>query len=217
MAVIKSGASSDQLTIDAVAKAARVTLYESDGSLEHQIPLGSYFSDFYLRCGVITAGAGVAVWAMRNGSSRTVRLQNLILAGGFTGTAAATESVFTVKRFSTATPTGGVAITPNKKDTTMSASAITDMRDIRGTDNATAGLTTAGVVFEPAPFIQSLVVPHQNVSVFLPLREFGIAGKKLKDDLVLNANEGLAVVLEAGNTVAGAFIQGLVEWREFLI
>ena len=32
MAIIKSGASSDQLTIDATSKAARVTLYNSDGT-----------------------------------------------------------------------------------------------------------------------------------------------------------------------------------------
>lgn len=40
MAIIKSGASSDQLTIDATSKAARVTLYDTAGRAVH--PAAAY-------------------------------------------------------------------------------------------------------------------------------------------------------------------------------
>lgn len=44
MAVIKSGESTDQLTIDALSKAARVTLYNPDGSLQVPAVKASYLA-----------------------------------------------------------------------------------------------------------------------------------------------------------------------------
>lgn len=67
MAVIKSGQSSDQLTIEPISKAARVTLYNPDGSIA---PLVS-----------ITIPAAVsATLAQETGNIQTVAQQTFVLA-----------------------------------------------------------------------------------------------------------------------------------------
>lgn len=214
MAIIKSGASGSVLTIDPTTLAARVILYDPTTNLPiTQAPTGAYFLDSYARLGIMTAGATVALFSLRNGVSRIMRIRGIRLQVGFTGTAAATESVFTIKRFFTATPSGGASLTPSRKTTGWGNSIALDARDIRGTDNATTGLTTTSLTFE-SPSILTIVCPHQNGG-FGAGHKMGNPNTKSYDDLQLQVNEGICICLEAGNSIAGVFYSATIEWEEY--
>lgn len=208
-----TGARSAQ--VDDAPDALRIIEYDAEGNARWSNPNGAYFLDTYARLGILTAGAAVALFAMRNGATRQMRMKRIRLQGGFAGTAAATETVFSVVRFATATPTGGAAVTPAKKDTTAGASTVADARDVRGTNDATSGLTTTGVAFETIGEV-TLIVPHQNGSVVVD-ESFGAGNDKSDMDLVIGVNEGLALIVPAGNTIAGVFVSGMFEWEEYAI
>lgn len=57
-----------------------------------------------------TAAASV-VWAARNTSTRVVYVPRVVVVAQFDGTAAASTSRYELRRFRTATPTGGAALT----------------------------------------------------------------------------------------------------------
>src|SRR5579859_81632 len=148
MAIIQSGASSDQLTIDPTSKAAHVTAFDSAGNEIDKPSVGSYLAQINVRQTAATA-LGNVVWAMRNpvGSTITAYIRHLNLTVAFDGTAAAATTVrYELERFSAATPTGGTALTIVKKRNSYGASGITDIRFLD------TGLTTTGLVFE-APFV----------------------------------------------------------------
>ena len=103
MAVIKSGATSDQLTVDATSKAARVTLYNSDGTYNGE-------KCTYRAATLIPFVPAVTInipWFLIEGSaSKTVTVKRIAVSGA-TLTAVAYLTVNVVK-FSTAA-SGGTA------------------------------------------------------------------------------------------------------------
>lgn len=78
MAVIRSGASSDNLTIDVTSKAARVTLYDSAGNLVTQ--KSTYRA---ATTAVLVPAVTVSVpWLILQGSTtKTIRLQRIQISG----------------------------------------------------------------------------------------------------------------------------------------
>lgn len=116
MAIIKSGASSDQLTIDSTSKAARVTgLYDSNG-----IYYGRKYT--YKACAnSITVAAGTGIFfAIYGSSTKTISIQRINI-NGLTLTTPAYNSLL-VTRCSTQCSGGtSVDITPIKFDTDSGA------------------------------------------------------------------------------------------------
>jgi len=217
MAVIKSGATSDLLTIDPTSKAARTSLYDSSGLELSGPPYGSYMAQIDLRPGAIVAGASVALWSMRNLSSRTAYLRRLkLFAGYFAATVTATVAQFGLARFRTATPTGGNAITVVPKRTSYGSSGVTDVRQIA--PSATAGLTTTGVAFDavfaffgyPRQPVTTYGAGGFMVSVDLPWKE----ALEPFSAIELAPNDGLAILIPNIATVAGDFVNGMIEWDE---
>lgn len=103
MAIIKSGASSDQLTIDATSKAARVTLYNNDGSYNGE-------KATYRASSIIPFVPAVTInipWFLIEGSASKTIVVKRIAVSGATLTAVAYLTVNVVK-FSTAA-SGGTA------------------------------------------------------------------------------------------------------------
>lgn len=103
MAVIKSGASSDQLTIDPTSKAARVTLYNNDGTYNGE-------KATYRASTIIPFVPAVTInipWFLIEGSSSKTIVVKRIAISGATLTAVAYLAVNVVK-FSTAA-SGGTA------------------------------------------------------------------------------------------------------------
>jgi hypothetical protein len=204
---IRSGATSDLLTVDATSKAARATLYDSAGNELLVVPAGEYVAGFLnTRISAIIA-AGSAIWAMRAGAANRVYIRELTLMCSFDGTAAATTSFFGLVRFTGANPTGGTALTMFKKRTTYGATNVQDARF-----NAGAALTVAGITFESTTQAAFGVGCARQVSSTNVLN----VGPRDMDRLggfVLEPNEGLALMCIVA-TVAGDSVQGHIAWEE---
>ena len=102
MAIIKSGATSDQLTVDPTSKAARVTLYSTEGiSQSEKATYGA------ATVGNVIAAAGALMFFVITGSgSKTLRVRKIRVSGDTLTTLAVNSIV--VEKWSTA-PTGGTA------------------------------------------------------------------------------------------------------------
>lgn len=115
------------------------------------LPVVSPTSGYYSVAGNITSaiaaslGANVTLMSMRMsaGSTRKAYINKFrtVIAGVTAGTSALVAGTLGLQRFTTATPTGGTARTPNKQSTIFPDSDMTDVRD----DNA--ALTVTSVVF----------------------------------------------------------------------
>lgn len=201
MAIIQSGGSTDTLTVDATSKAARVTQYTTAGALTNPEYAGSYIT----RVEVIptTLTAGTTYFTMRNLGTRRVFIRRMEFKLGFSGTAAASRSLYEIERFSAATPTGGTAITALKKDNTHPASSVTDIRFAPG------GLTTTGVTFEAVLHL----IGHTNQLTIDHSQDLSFIGDGEAGKIVLAVNEGLCI---RANTaiVAGSYLVGNITWDE---
>jgi len=103
MAIIKNGASSDQLTIDPISKAARVTMYDSAGREVSSQKLTTFAAS-----GSFTPVATPTdIVTIIGSASKTVRVLSVTL--GTVNTAAGSQILFLIKR-STA-DTGGTPVT----------------------------------------------------------------------------------------------------------
>lgn len=101
MAIIKSGASSDQLTIDATSKAARVSLYKSDGTYDGE--KSTYRASTLVP--LVPAVTADRAWFIISGSaSKTVKVRRIRISGG-TLTAVA-YITFNVRKYSSASSAG---------------------------------------------------------------------------------------------------------------
>lgn len=131
MAVIKSGASTDQLSIDALSKAARVTLYSPDGSL--QVP--AVKSSYVAFTAPFTPGATPQdVFTITGAASKVIRVMCMFISSVQTGSGVIGWQV--VKR-STANSGGtSVAVTAVRSDPTDVAPSATVLQY---TANPTAG------------------------------------------------------------------------------
>ena len=202
MAVIKSGATADQLTIDPNSKASRVTEYDSSGVELYKTPTGSYLIPISMGRQTAAIAAGSYIWAFRNGASKIIRLRRIVLITSFDGTAAASTQIYQLMRFGNATPSGGSAITIVKKKTTFGASTVADARQ-----NPAAALTIAGVVFETVGMC--IQQPRQ----LAPLQQLNIPLDQSNNVYELQPNEGLAInLLVVG--VIGDTIAGFMEFDE---
>lgn len=135
---IKSGASTDLLTVDPLSKAARVTLYDVGGN---PISRNSSFNGaavVNVRQTATTAAAAV-VWGLYNSSSTvTFWISRINLQCFFDGTAAATLMKYElIKATSVTVFSAGTAVTPVKKITSQTALASVRVLD--------TGLTTTGI------------------------------------------------------------------------
>lgn len=163
MAIIKSGASSDNLTIDATSKAARVTQYDTTGAVTgnqsnplcfaYGTPVVPSNGGFYSVAGrsgtaaiAATLAADTTLMGMRlaAASSRVayVQLIKVQISIITVGTSALVPGTLGLQRFTAGNPSGGTSRTPNEMDET--GSDATDMTVIQDLNSA---LTMTSVVF----------------------------------------------------------------------
>ena len=190
-------------TVDTISGAERVTLYNSLG-LEIPVPPGGVYC---LPVGVMqsaASAAGTTVWAMRNGATKTVRLRRILLNFSFFGTAAASIGVYSLHRFTTATPTGGSALNPLAYKSNYPASTVADVRSVD------TGLTTTSVVFSDA---FAYVAGTRAVAATTPFNLQFTPYVGRNDALELAPNEGLAIRI-AITAVIGDALAGTIEWDE---
>jgi hypothetical protein len=136
MAVIKSGASTDQLTIDATSKAARVTLYQSDGTYG-----GEKATYRAATTASVVAAAGAAMFFVIAGSAtKTVRVRRIRVSGDTLTTLAVNSIV--VEKWSTA-PTGGTPVTlvqvPNDSNDAAATASLVQVYTAAPTEGTLVG------------------------------------------------------------------------------
>lgn len=201
---IKSGATSDELTIDSTG-AARFTLYDTAGNELNAPVSGSYLANINFRHTAADA-ANSTMWTMRNGATKTVYIRTIFLTTAFDGTAAASTLRYSVQRFTTATPTGGSAITIIKKNNSFGASTVADIRQ-------GGPLTTTSVVFENDAMTFGMPISVTNGIIWNQV--YLDQPNQTYANFELAANEGLAIrVNSAQAAVIGWGMYGFVEWHE---
>ena len=146
MAIVKSGASSDQWTIDPTSKAGRVTLYDAAGNSLQPTELARGAVNINVRQTAAT-GAGATVWGLRNSSgTRTVNILRFQFNLAFDATGAATLMRYEFLKATGVTSfTGGAAVTASIFKTSLTQATGVDARVLD------TGLTLTGATFG-APF-----------------------------------------------------------------
>lgn len=138
MAVIKSGASSDQLTIDATSKAARVTLYNSDGSYNGE--KATYRAATI--DGLVTATTADQPFFLIEGSATKTITVKRIAVSGATLTAVAYLMVNVTKHSTAASGGTSTTLTGVPVDSTFAAATAT----VKAYTAAPTGGTLVGTV-----------------------------------------------------------------------
>lgn len=145
--------------------------------------------------------SGATVWAMRNatGGPLTIYIERIELAITFDAAVAigGTTARYDLIRFSSATPSGGIALTVAQM---YSGDGATQVVDARFLDT---GLTTTGIVFNPA--FAEIGCPAA-LAGSVKYRRSGIP-------LVLGSGEGFCIRTSVA-TAAGICITGEVVWSE---
>lgn len=153
-----------------------------------------------IRQSAATAANGT-VWTMRNpaNSTKVIFIEFINFLMGFDAGTPLGRSLqrYDLVRFTSATPSGGTAITVIAADSAASASAVTDVRF------ADTGLTTAGVTFGAA--FCTISVPASD----------GATNYYKRDNVAfrLAAGEGLAIRLTVA-AVVGQDLTGEIIWSE---
>lgn len=206
MAVIKSGATTDQLTIDPTSKAARVTLYDSSGR-----DVATEKST-YSASGTFTPPATPTDLITIYGSaSKTVRVRSFIIVT--TNTAAGSQQFLLVKR--SAVNTGGtfVAATAVAFDSTNAGATATIGHY---TANA-ASLGTAVGTMHTMRVASPLAVPgsfggvRENAGIDMMMAR----PDQLMQEIVLSGTgQGLCINFNGAALVAGQTHAYTVVWTE---
>ena len=157
-AEIKSGASSDLLTIDPTSKAARVSLYDSRGA---EIGQKRTYSAATTLKTATAAGTGVFFEICGSGTT-TVRVHRIGIAG--TVATAAVYGDLELKKYSAQT-TGGTAtaLTPTPHDSTSAAATVARVNYY--TVLATAGTLVGTVWSETRFFPITGTIVHMNHTI----------------------------------------------------
>lgn len=141
---------------------------------------------------------GTTYFTMRNNGTKVIRIHHLLALLSFTGTPAATRSLYSLQRFTVATPSGGTAVTPVIRD---SANAVASGAEARF---AAGGVTTTGVTFGSVFMLLGHASSAADVVISPPLEHA---------PLVLRPSEGLAVRAN-GAVISGSIMTLNLAWRE---
>jgi len=209
MAIIKSGAGSDQWTIDSVSKAGRITAYNSLG---REVAPNSKAT--FMASGTFTPAATPTDLVTIFGSgTKTIRVLKLEI--GTTNTAAGSQQYFVVKR--SAVNTGGtfVAATAVTKDSTDGTSATATVGHY--TANPSALGTAVGTILTKR-LASPVAVPASFAGVAIDAgHDFAqdspgnTPGKQLT---LSGTGQGYAINFNGAALVAGQTHYYNVEWTE---
>lgn len=206
-----SGASADLLTVDPTSKAARVTLYNPDGSLVYPgtAPVVYRATSLMMALGTLASGSCIASLENPNASGKNVYLTRVSVVAGFSGTAAATNMGFGVSR-STGT---GAAGTGSKATTAIAKrnpnDAANSVCTFRYGPTAITGFTND----TPGDF-RSFFLNHQNGSPFdvEPLADLPHNAYAMDGTLILPATAW--TLFTRTISVAGSTVAVNLEWVE---
>ncbi len=200
MAKIRSGVTTDELTIDSTSKAARASLYDSAGN-----PL--YYSETFkgIAASFRTLGSAAVpqnIFTIENlsGSGKLVYIRKLYLLTEMTVALLTVACQADVSR-TTAIPSGGTVLTKASLDTLLSSSASVILRGATASDGGAATAITAAAA---AGYLFRQFVPRQATAVGQVQQSFPIELIPTvlleSDSLLLRENQ--AIVVQITGTAA---------------
>jgi hypothetical protein len=204
VAVIKSGASTDQLTIDATSKAGRSTLYGSDGvELKNK--------KTYAASGAFTPSATPQDLVMIFGSAtKTVRVQSIKIG---TANTAAGSQIFTLKKRS-AVSTGGTVVAatavPLDSSDAAATATVSHLTTSANTPGTSVGTLVTKSVASPAVTPATWAgITEDSDREMLPF-----VGEQTKAVVLRGVAEGLAINFAGAALVSGQIHTYNVVWTE---
>ena len=179
-----------------------VQMFKNDGTELEQTYLAEFCAAANIPQFTAALAANAGLFAIRNGTTRRVKMILSELSLSFAGTAAASTMQVSIRRFTTATPTAGTALTIVAEDSTnATATSVIDARCA----TAAAALTTTGLVISAPIFVAS--VPRSVTG--------GIFNYEMQRDIILNVNEGLIVQYDTVGVIGDA-ISVTTYWGEMV-
>ena len=209
-AQIRSGNSTDLLTVDPISKAARVTLYKPDGTevFPAALPVAYRISSYVMSLGVLAAGSCIFSLANPTGSGKEIQITRAMANLAFSGTAAATFAAFGMMR-ATGTAAGGTA---SKSGASISKRLPSSANSIALITYGPAVVT--GLTQDAAGQVRSIILPHQN-GVCLDMDLLGNVPHTEADTDATIIVPGTAWSAWVANaTIAGDLLALNVEWLE---
>lgn len=217
MAVIKSGATSDQLTIDPISKAARVTLYDAaDNPINYSETFKGVAATFRI---LGSAAVPQPLFTLANlvGSGKLVYLRGLYFACDVTAVLLTVACQIDALRTS-AIPSGGTVLTKTAVDTALNSSANVILCGANASDGGAATAITAPVVGQG--YIGRDFIPRQATAVGLVTQQYftDLLPRYLleSDSLVIRAGQAIVVQITgtaASNAATNHYIVSCV-WDE---
>jgi hypothetical protein len=169
-----------------------VVQYKTDGSVVERAFVSEQFLAVNIPQFTAALAANTAIFAIRNSTVRKMVLLTMDVTLAFSGTAAASTMQLSARRFTTATPTGGTALTTLvvAEDSTLPTTQILDARCA----TAAAGLTTTGIVLGN-PIFPAIVPRSVTGAVF---------NFQMDRDVIVNINEGFLVQYDTVGVIGDA-------------
>ncbi len=145
MAVIKSGTTTDQLTVDPTSKAARVTLYDTAGNPIHYTESFRGSAATFRTLGSAAVPQNIFTIENLTGSGKLVYIRGLYLSTDTTAVLLTVSCQVDVSR-AFAIPTGGTVLTKAALDTGLSSNANVILRGATASDGGAATALNATAV-----------------------------------------------------------------------
>jgi hypothetical protein len=222
MAVIKSGATTDQLTVDPTSKAARVTLYDSAGAektASAPLPViqgtgrgtlvGNYTVTSFRTLGLATQPHNVfSIWnPVASGKNLAIRRITIQLDHT---TLLATNLHF-VSSHPAGQPSGGTALTPTKFDDTYAAAVATPLGATASDGGAATAITATPGTRVWTQFGQRA---HTLVGWFTTDDLFMIPEQCCDNPIIIAPGDGLMVYAVSVATVGAHYVINCW-WEEY--
>jgi len=208
---IKSGVSADLLTIDATSKAARVTLYNTDGTpiIPATTPKIYYTTTAGMTLATLAANSCACALTNPAASGRVIYVLRCLITTCFSGTAAATYVPYTLSR-GTGTPGGGTA---NKSGATIGKRNPSDDNSIATFYYGPAAVT--GLTDDSAANFAGCLIGHQVGQIdSIDLLPISIkTNDYLRDGFIISAGTSLTLRNRL-ISVAGTNLTVTMVWAE---
>lgn len=197
---VKSGATTDVLTVDPLSKAARMTLYDKGGNPIHNVETFKGMAATFRTLG--SAAVPQNIFAIENltGSGKLVYLRGLYLLADMTAVLLTVACQVDVSR-TTAIPSGGTVLTKAAVDTALSSNANIILRGATASDG---GVATAITATAAAGYLYRQFILRQATAVGQVQQTFPM---DLLPDLLIETDslllrENQAVVVQITGTAA---------------
>ncbi len=213
---VKSGATTDTLTVDPTSKAARVTLYDTSGGSIHNVETFRGIASTFRTLGSAAVPQNIFTIENLTGSGKLVYIRKLYLLTDMTVALLTVACQVDVSR-TTAIPSGVTVLTKTALDTILSSNANIILRGATASDGgaATAITATAAAGYLFRQFIPRQATAVGQIQQAFPMELIPVVILET-DSMMLRENQAIVVQITgtaASNAATNHYII-VVVWDE---